>query len=131
MVEITRERRANIRLRLNDYAASMKYAPPSSDEIEALLDAADERDRLREARTWLLFAGSDYYPSGGAKDFIGTLIGTDRSRIMRSAVAKMRGRRSSGQDWWHIFCVETDECLMESEVIGSLQYEEDNADAPL
>ena len=48
MSGLTHQRRAALRMRLNDYHASMRYAPPTNEEIGALLDAADERDRLRE-----------------------------------------------------------------------------------
>lgn len=55
MAEITRERREEMRRAadgLHDYLYVDSIVPVTLGELRALLDAADERDRLREAAPW-------------------------------------------------------------------------------
>lgn len=52
---------------------------------------------------YLLFAGDNYYPSGGALDFLGAYP-TEKAAVVAGAemVKRQDGGRVSGPDWMHI-----------------------------
>lgn len=49
-------------------------------------------------KRYMLFAGWDYYPSGGMRDFVGSYDTFDEAR---EDALGMTG------DWWHILDIET------------------------
>lgn len=58
--------------------------------------------KLAASRPWLLFAGDNYYPSGGVSDFVGSF------RAMRQAVeALQKVAASVSGSWAQVVCTET------------------------
>jgi hypothetical protein len=51
-------------------------------------------------KRYLLFAGSTYYPDGGAEDFVGDFDSIERSEFKAFEHDKNTDRRL---DWWHVF----------------------------
>lgn len=65
-------------------------------EVEEILKAAAEQ------RLYLVFAGADYYPSGGAADYIGRVAcSTDTQAIaMGKTMAQHHATAEAG--WWQL-----------------------------
>ena len=53
-------------------------------------------------KNYLLFAGEDYYPDGGFKDFLGDFDSIDDAKLFLETNPKTNPTGLS-IDWWHIF----------------------------
>jgi hypothetical protein len=56
-----------------------------------------------------LFAGRQYYPSGGWDDFEGSYDSVDEAKTTLIATRPGDGRKYSRIDWWHVVDSETGE----------------------
>jgi hypothetical protein len=54
---------------------------------------------------YLLFAGNYYYPSGGAKDLVGSFSNLDEA--IDCANKTMESYKEDGDCWAHILCIKT------------------------
>lgn len=68
-------------------------------EIEAKETSKDAHAR------YLLFVGYYYYPSGGAKDLVGSFSNLDEA--IDCANKTMKSYKEVGKCWAHILCINT------------------------
>jgi hypothetical protein len=72
---------------------------------------------------YLLFAGDTYYPSGGARDFIGAYASI--AQVYEAFLSNDTARR---RDWWHIAVLNADGTMRIVKAGGDQRNTEDADD---